>query len=904
VNNATDAKIPTFLVKSLESRRNQVIARQAEAALHFEVIDERIEEREFDEEDRLRVDRVIKRTVFRGDAHERYSTLVFDMRGQGAGDTDLATRLQEHLDRDLRSIAAPENVRSDPGGTMNRYADLVPSEHWPTVLCMSHHPDATEKLKDRLASQGFPLHTAELLEQFGIVKLSCPPEMSFARQIADLPEAVVVADPLTPVTVPHPVTVTTMMVESRQILGITPDLQARFGQDIVLAVLDTGVDRSHPALTRISGEDYRDFTLSGEEDVDGHGTHVASIAGGDETSLGGKYSGIAPRCRLVVGKVLSPGRAGNLESILQGMAWAVVEKGADILSLSLGEMDTTPNGQSIWSKACGEAFRRGTVVCVAAGNPMPSYPESICVPADCPTTVTVGAIDKHERLAPFSALGSPVPSSPLFGKPNCVGPGVDVVAARSSTADFGPGEVVGERHVRLSGTSMATPAIAGCLALLKSMVRSLGREPAPADLVDLFYSACRPLKDENGRQYDTSMQIGHGLIDMAEALREARRHIEAQTSSSRLAKRPPVEPETGRTECAKPITPPQIPVFQTGPLQADVCYCCGKRYLTKMDIFSPAWECARCGAPICRVCWQIGHRACEKHRDEIPSAVKYPATQTGAPAAVTFEDPVLLPSHAAGFPGPGRAAETIAAMTVTDSQPPPLPAPLRSWGTTFMNRFELKVRSAGRVLHPRSKEEFIVDPNLQPQSFRRAFGDVTQFSLQTGVILRSRVNLTAIRLDPEILVSEGSVRHDANDLLQRIMGPDGLDFVGEHFYCVGIFSDAGWPEAWRIHEEVRGNALFYLVEKGKGTSWIVSGRQDPLRDLFDPENGEEKKTRAELALKNHARLVMSGDSVPMDSFLSEQHLDRPSILAAIETAGGRFQILEYKGKSYIQRSTR
>jgi hypothetical protein len=44
--------------------------------------------------------------------------------------------------------------------------------------------------------------------------------------------------------------------------------------------------------------------------------------------------------------------------------------------------------------------------------------------------------------------------------------------------------------------------------------------------------------------------------------------------------------------------------------------------------------------------------------------------------------------------------------------------------------------------------------------------------------------------------------------------------------------------------------------------------------------------------------------VPMDSFLSEQHLDRPSILAAIETAGGRFQILEYKGKSYIQRSTR
>ena len=98
--------------------------------------------------------------------------------------------------------------------------------------------------------------------------------------------------------------------------------------------------------------------------------------------------------------------------------------------------------------------------------------------------------------------------------------------------------------------------------------------------------------------------------------------------------------------------------------------------------------------------------------------------------------------------------------------------------------------------------------------------------------------------------------------------------------------------------------MFYFVEKGEGTCWIVSGPKSPLRDLFDPENRNEKEARATEALAHHPRLLVPGDQIAFDTFLTEQQLDRESAEAAIETSGGRFQILEHKGKSYIQKSTR
>lgn len=893
MNAAIDAKIHIFLVKSLDSRRNQIIIQQAAAALKFELIDERIEEREYDEQERLRVDRVINRKVFRGEAYERYSTLVVGLREQGADHVDLESRVRSQLDSDLRAIASDQNVRNDPGGSLQRYSELVPSDKWPVILCMAQESAAIDLLKNRLVSQGFSLLPAEILNQFGIVKLTCPPEMSFVREIAGLPETCTIADALTPVTIPVPMAVTTMMIETRGILGATPDMRARYGQDVTLAVLDTGLDRNHPAFTRIASGDYRDFTSSGAEDVDGHGSHVASIAAGDDTSLGGEYSGIAPRCHLIAGKVLSPGRAGNLESILQGMAWAVIEKRADILSLSLGEMGTPPNGQSIWSRACDEAFRRGTVVCVAAGNPMPSYPESISVPGDCTTAVTVGAIDKARHLAVFSAQGSANPDSPLYGKPNCVGPGVDIVAARSSTAVFDASEIVDALHVRLSGTSMATPAVAGCLTLLKSKARSLGWETTPAELVELLYVTCRPFQDAEGRTYRSDIQVGHGLVNMAGAFQEAERRAPAHAHADAITTPPKADLEGSQDPGKSAGVRVRFATSALEAFQPDVCYHCGKRYLTKVGVFSPARECRECEAPICQICWQLGHRTCEKHEDSV------------AAAGARLDNPISIPTHADAPVSPRNIPKGLSPMTSSDfsSQKPPT-AQGAHWGETFLNRFDLKVRNAARVTHPRTEEEFNVDPKVQAQRFRRVFGDVTQFPLTAGLLKKGRLTLAAIRLETKDLAATGEVTGPSDDILQQVAGPDGLDFKDGTFYCVGIFSPAGWPEEWKSQAEARGNALFYLVEKREGTCWTVFGPKSPLRDLFDPETGGERKARAEKALATHPRLVLSGDQIPMDSFLEEHYLDRESAEAAIQTSGGRFQILEHKGKSYIQMSIR
>jgi subtilisin family serine protease len=877
MNHETDAKIHTFLVKSLDAKRSRMIAQQAAAALRFELIDERIEEREYDEQERLRVDRVINRRVFRGEAYERYATLVTGLRDQGAGNIDLESKVRSQLDQDLSSAASTESVHRDLGGSLQRYSDLMPPEKWPVILCMAQDPGALQRLKDRLVQDGFSLLVSGLLEQFGIFKLTCPPEMSFLRQIARWPETSTVADALTPVTIPKPIAVTTMMAESREIVGITPEMRANYGQDVTLAVLDTGVDRNHPACSRIADEDYRDFTSSGAEDS-------------DDSTLGGRYSGITPRCHLIAGKVLSPGKAGNLESILQGMAWAVFERRADILSLSLGEIGTIPAGNSIWSRACDEAFHRGTVVCVAAGNPMPAYPESICVPADAATVVTVGAIDKAQKLAPFSALGSPSTESPLYGKPNCVGPGVDVVAARSSAAAFESSEVVDRFHVRLSGTSMATPTIAGCLALLKSKARSLGWDPTPAELIELFYAACRPVEDQYGQAYRSDMQVGHGLVDMEEAFREAERRAPAHTRASAAAAPASADRGEPRPIHEPAAAPHQFVVRATESFPPDVCYRCGKRYLTKVGVFSPARQCRQCGAPICQICWQLGHRTCEKHEPD---------------STASSQDLSKVPADAGASTSPRGLAKGISTMTASDcSSQKPSQAPGSHWGESFLNRFDLKVRNAGQLIHPRSGEAFHVDAKVQAQSFRRIFGYVAQFPLTAGLLKKERLTLAAIRLETTEPVTARQGQLPADDILQQISGPDGLDFRDEVFYCVGVFSSGGWPEEWKSHAEARGNALFYLVEKGEGTCWNLYGPKSPLRDLFDPETEGERKARAEKALAEYPRLVLPGDQAALDLFMEESHLDRESVTAAIGTSGGRFQVLEHKGKSYIQRLSR
>jgi hypothetical protein len=242
-------------------------------------------------------------------------------------------------------------------------------------------------------------------------------------------------------------------------------------------------------------------------------------------------------------------------------------------------------------------------------------------------------------------------------------------------------------------------------------------------------------------------------------------------------------------------------------------------------------------------------------------------------------------------------------MTTGDLLPrtPPLDASAL-WGDTFLNRFEWNVRNSGRIRCPDSGEEIRLDRNMRAQSFRRLFGEVIQFAVAAGRIGMPRLHLAAVALrSPEGAESEAR-RAPALTTLRQISGAEGLDFQDGKFYCVGVFSPGGWPGEWTQQAELRGNALFYLVEKGEGTRWRVFGPQDPLRALFDPESGEEKAARARTALADSVQLVLPGDSVALDSFLQEHGLDRAAVESAIRAGSGRYRIVEYKGRPNIQRS--
>lgn len=237
-------------------------------------------------------------------------------------------------------------------------------------------------------------------------------------------------------------------------------------------------------------------------------------------------------------------------------------------------------------------------------------------------------------------------------------------------------------------------------------------------------------------------------------------------------------------------------------------------------------------------------------------------------------------------------------MSDANSPIPDAPAAQAAdWGTTFLNRFDFKVRRAARIAHPVSGEQFEVGPDLRPQTFRRSFGEIALFPLVSGLLRRSRLHLAAVRL-------AGPATPPPEELLQRIAGPEGLDMRDDTFYAVGIFSPGGWSEERLRRAELRGNAVYYFVHKLEGTRWGVLGPEGPLARLFDPEIIDEKRARARAALDNHPRLVLPGDQLSLESLLEQEHLDPVTVARVVEDSGGLFRIIEHKGKSYVQRCTR
>jgi subtilisin family serine protease len=233
------------------------------------------------------------------------------------------------------------------------------------------------------------------------------------------------------------------------------------GKGVKVAVLDTGVDTSHPDLKDQVIESKNFTSAADATDHFGHGTHVASIVAGTGAKSGGKYKGVAPDARILNGKVLDDTGSGDDSGILAGMEWAA-SQGASVVNLSLGGYDS-PGVDPLEAEVNKLSATKGILFAIAAGN---DGPQSIGSPGSADAALTVGAVDKQDKLADFSSTGPRVGDGAI--KPDVTAPGVDITAAaaKGSVID----QEVGEKpdgYLTISGTSMATPHVAGAAAILK-----------------------------------------------------------------------------------------------------------------------------------------------------------------------------------------------------------------------------------------------------------------------------------------------------------------------------------------------------------------------------------------------------------------------------------------------------
>jgi subtilisin family serine protease len=234
------------------------------------------------------------------------------------------------------------------------------------------------------------------------------------------------------------------------------------GTGVTIAILDTGIDASHPdfffsnGTSKIAGA----VSFTGEPTTDGfgHGTHVASIAAGTGAASAGQYTGVAPGATLLNVKVLDNQGDGQESWIISGIQWAV-DHNASVLNMSFGT-DTSSDGTDPMSTTVNWATQQGAVCAVAAGNSGPNM-YTVGSPAAAELAITVGASAKDDTLASFSSTG---PTSDYRVKPDVVAPGVNIVAARASGTSLGT--PISQYYTMLSGTSMATPHVSGAAALL------------------------------------------------------------------------------------------------------------------------------------------------------------------------------------------------------------------------------------------------------------------------------------------------------------------------------------------------------------------------------------------------------------------------------------------------------
>lgn len=247
------------------------------------------------------------------------------------------------------------------------------------------------------------------------------------------------------------------------------------GKGVRVAVIDTGIDGQHPDLKgRVVA--FKDFINNKPEAYDdqGHGTHCAGTIGGKNAS--GTHIGVAPEVQFIGAKFLDKNGSGSFAGALSAMQWVAdpdnnpnTDDAPMIVSNSWGGGSASSTKDPAADPLCQAAsawIKLGIVPVFAAGNSGPRA-QTVGLPGACPLVVTVGATDSQDAAASFSSRGPVVWKTGSFVKPDVAAPGVKVMSS-----------IPGGKYAEFSGTSMATPHVAGMMALMYQLQPKMPVEKA------------------------------------------------------------------------------------------------------------------------------------------------------------------------------------------------------------------------------------------------------------------------------------------------------------------------------------------------------------------------------------------------------------------------------------------
>lgn len=288
--------------------------------------------------------------------------------------------------------------------------------------------------------------------------------------------------------------------------------QGYTGRDIRVAIVDTGIDLSHPDLQGVTVEHWHDYVngRSDRYDDDGHGTMVAGIIVAQGIVKGG-----APGVRLAVYKAISAGDGTNAatgrDADVAAAIRRAVDNGAHIICLSLGSGRGLLLGPDT-AQAASDAAARGVYVVAAAGNEGENpNTRDVTAPADVQGVIAVGSLDAAKKMAASSNPGATsgplgptslgvVPRQDPDKKPEVSAPGVRILSTYP-----------GGNYAYADGTSMATPFVAAGIALLLE-AKPTWKPGGTKDVEDMKLAIMKAAEKIPGQRTPHDPKAGYGLF--------------------------------------------------------------------------------------------------------------------------------------------------------------------------------------------------------------------------------------------------------------------------------------------------------------------------------------------------------------------------------------------------------